>query len=181
MNYNEIRKVVQQKKINSYKQAFWPNEVPKKHNTELEPPYTEEEIKNSEDIIGERFPEEFRDYLLYVSRETIYEVGKENETVYLPTSQIGICNIDKHITNIRPKDARISYVTPDDLGGCIVVGCGCCACIDYIVLKGAHKGSIWELSDFGLRLIYKSFNETYIDDLYSANPFAGNADEILYV
>lgn len=66
------------------------------NTVELLPGYIEEEIKTSEDIIGERFPEYFREYLINVSRETYFTTLPH--VFKLPTEEIGSSIIPDDVT-----------------------------------------------------------------------------------
>lgn len=146
---------------------------------ETEKPYSEEEIKQSEYIIDECFPESLRNYLLNISRELFYE--SKYDIIKLPTSSIGTCTIPTNITVIAPKNPSKSYITPEGIDGFVPFISEGCGCYDYIVLKGNHKGSIWELTDYNLRLIYKSFDDIFLGKIYHLNPFDIDSSVTLYV
>lgn len=99
----------------------------------LAPPYSEEEIIQSEKIIKVRLPDILRNYLLYVSREIFYT--QYPVICELPTEDIG----SAHSICYRDYYKLSDYI---DLKGIICVGENAYAKI-YMIIKGRNRGLYW--------------------------------------
>ena len=107
----------------------------------LKEPYTIEEITDFEKAIGERLPEDLRDYLLYVSRELktyaypyTFELHPAVQTFVIPDGKT-LVMFDEMYDLTTSANA--------DTVGMLQIGEGGCAFSHWIVVKGKHKGTIW--------------------------------------
>ena len=126
----------------------------------LKDPYRESEIAAYEEAaLGERLPDELRDYLLRVSRE----LYTSNYPVVfdLTKTKIGTCGIPDKV------DWFDGYGVQEDgdgeggafrrvEDGMATIGDGGCAFSDLIVLKGNRKGTVWHSDGYTASLSYPS-------------------------
>ena len=67
MNYADTIEAIREKKREHTNKHYWGN------IDTLEPPYLEEEILTFEQHFGDKLPEDFRNYMIHVSKEVFYD------------------------------------------------------------------------------------------------------------
>lgn len=177
-------------------------------NREILEPYLEEEIIAFENHLGEKLPQDFRNYLLNVSKDIFvntypvtvdYLLPKYNKNITLALLErennhnniLAICQV---CNNDFSNECYLKdFMIPEDLdiwfyhgfrdkiiycpkcnneykyccnkcniklkGGIIEIGNGGCCYVDYLVIKGPHKGSVWNIDDDGGNKFRKTFTE----------------------
>ena len=153
----------------------------KKYGYTLQPPYTEEELAESEKLAQYTLPHDFRNYLKHVSREIVFD--SYPCTFSLPKTPFEPCKIKEDIEFICPYeleefDISSNYrkvFNPDaedseDEGyidgyeGTVLIGDGGCAFFTTIVIShGPHYGEIWGGDNESRSLHKKSFLDWMLD------------------
>lgn len=152
--YNTVRSYLKTKKEEFASKLSYctpPKPWGEEYGYTLADPYTLEEIEAYEKHIDERLPEDLRKYLLYVSREFVYD-SSYPQICHL-TKDNGICKI--------PEDKDFIYIDydndEDETDGMLRIAEDGCAFNKYIVVKGSHKGTIWWTNGDSLMLLKNDY------------------------
>lgn len=137
---------------------------------QLAPPYSVQEVEQSEALMGCTFPDDLRDYLTTVSRELF--AGGYPMIFHLPQGDIGSFQVPLDttlwdyvtcLTHRRFKDCPEDCPDVVECGGYVTVGDGGCTDQDYLIIKGNHLGTIWSDGGGGDSIIKNHYFSSFWD------------------